>query len=193
MNNQAQFTSCRVYKTCSTAGLFFRSLLSNGMNKAVQHFLYETCFAKWTMRCSIICKFSEFYYNFITTELGKLKIFEQFCPPKELFFSSKLDAFLFESESVFSEKWFIFTSNCNNTQGNHQHKKVHALPNHIKGQKFLRLNNFLFYCYTLYMPSSQNLYKCLIGSLPVALHNVTHGCLQTRPCLHCFHILKPEI
>lgn len=58
---------------------------------------------------------SEFYYNFITTELGKLKIFEQFCPPKELFFSSKLDAFLFESESEFSEKWFIFTSKCNNT------------------------------------------------------------------------------
>lgn len=42
-------------------------------------------FVLQSILCAVICKFSEFYYNFVTMELEKLKLFHNFALQKGFF------------------------------------------------------------------------------------------------------------
>lgn len=70
------------------------------MNKAVQYFLYEACFVKCIMW---------FYYNFITIELGKLKVFHNFALQKEYFFSKNRWIFILKWICILRKVrvWFL--------------------------------------------------------------------------------------
>lgn len=152
-----------MYQTWSTSCLVFRSLIHKVINKVVQYFLYVVCLAKCTMWCFIICKLSQFYYNFITIGLGKSVNFQlprYFCPQMGIIFGQNQMCFYLKMNLCSQEISGLFLLQTVTTlRENTRIKKKGALPNHTKGQKFLKLNNFVFNFYILYISSSQILYK----------------------------------
>lgn len=140
-----------MYQTWSTSCLAFRTLEYKVMNKAEQYFL-------WRLSCKLyhlntmICKLSEFYYNFISLGVDKLTKFIILFA--ELFFSPKQRLFLLKIRYIFIWKLIctlrkielLLLQAAENLREKIRRNQVQF---EVNLKKILKSNSFLFNFYTL--------------------------------------------